>query len=101
MLLPLMVRGYAQIASTAYAHPASKMVALHGLSASEVVLDQGLTASDTAGVQGFTASEMAGSSEPHKIKDLRVFRYSNSALKPSQGLGRCLRTLRFVRTPAP
>ena len=41
MLLSLMVRGYAQIASTAYAHPATKMVAVQGLIASKTVGDSG------------------------------------------------------------
>ena len=58
MLLPLMVRGYAQIASTAYVHPASKMVAVRGITASEV-----------AGVQSRTTSGIASDSEPHKISE--------------------------------
>ena len=51
MLLPLMVRGYAQIASTAFAHPATKMVA----------------------ARGFTASEIAGDLEPHILRHCDSF----------------------------
>ena len=54
--MPLMVRGYAQIASTAYAHPASKMVAARGI----------------------TASEIAGDLESHNLRHCESFRASQA-----------------------
>ena len=69
MLLPLMVRGYAQIASTAYAHPASKIVAIRVSQPQRWCAIKALLPQTWQVIQSFTAIWMAVSSEPHRQSD--------------------------------
>ena len=72
-LLPLMVRGYAQIAARAYAHPATKMVAV-----------QGITASEIAGDSECHNLEFTSDSEPHNLMDCGYLVFKLSALTISR-----------------